>query len=57
VTVEPNFHGWGIGSKLLSVVCAHIDATGDDAELATDQPITVRWYQRCGFTVLSEDTV
>jgi ribosomal protein S18 acetylase RimI-like enzyme len=47
----------GIGSKLLRVFCARMDAAGEDAYLETDKAINVRLYERFGFEVVTEGEV
>ena len=57
VAVDAHLQGMGIGSKLLRVFCAQMDAAGEDAYLETDKPENVRFYERFGFEVVSEQEV
>jgi ribosomal protein S18 acetylase RimI-like enzyme len=57
LVVDAHLQGMGIGSKLLRVLCARMDAAGEDAYLETDKPINVRLYERFGFEVLGEQEV
>jgi predicted N-acetyltransferase YhbS len=47
----------GIGSKLMRVFCAKMDAAGEDAYLETDKPVNVRFYECFGFEVVTEQDV
>ena len=49
--------GLGIGSRLLTAVCARADAAGAAAYLETDKPINVRFYERFGFQVVGEQEI
>ena len=57
LAVDAHLQGMGIGSKLLRVFCARMDAAGEDAYLETDKAINVRLYERFGFKVVSEEAV
>jgi ribosomal protein S18 acetylase RimI-like enzyme len=57
LAVDARLQGRGIGSKLLRVFCARMDAAGEDAYLETDKPINVRLYERFGFEVIGEQEV
>ncbi len=57
VAVDAHLQGMGIGSKLMRVFCAQMDAAGEDAYLETDKPINVRFYERFGFEVVGEQDV
>ena len=57
VAVDAHLQGMGIGSKLLRVFCAQMDAAGEDAYLETDKPENVRFYERFGFEVVGEEKV
>jgi len=57
LAVDAHLQGRGIGSKLLRVFCARMDAAGEDAYLETDKPINVRLYERFGFEVVGEQEV
>jgi ribosomal protein S18 acetylase RimI-like enzyme len=57
LAVDANLQGRGIGSKLLRVFCARVDAAGEDAYLETDKLINVRLYERFGFEVVGEQEI
>ena len=57
VAVDAHLQGMGIGSKLMRVFCAQMDAAGEDAYLETDKPENVRFYERFGFKVVGEEDV
>jgi ribosomal protein S18 acetylase RimI-like enzyme len=57
LTVDVHLQGRGVGGRLMQVFCAQMDAAGDDAYLETDKPINVRFYERYGFEVVSEEEV
>ena len=57
VAVDAHLHGMGIGSKLMRVFCAQMDAAGEEAYLETDKPQNVRFYERFGFEVVGEEEV
>lgn len=57
LAVDAHLQGQGIGSRLMRVFCAQMDAAGDDAYLETDKPINVRFYERFGFEVIREQDV
>jgi ribosomal protein S18 acetylase RimI-like enzyme len=57
VAVDAHLQGLGIGSKLMRVFCAQMDAAGEDAYLETDKPENVRFYERFGFEVVGEADV
>jgi ribosomal protein S18 acetylase RimI-like enzyme len=57
VAVDAHLQGMGIGSKLMRVFCAQMDAAGEDAYLETDKPENVRFYERFGFEVVGEEGV
>jgi len=57
VAVDTHLQGKGIGSKLMMVFCAQMDAAAADAYLETDKPENVRFYQRYGFQVVGEQQV
>jgi len=57
LAVDAHLQGMGIGSKLLRVFCARMDAAGEDAYLETDKAINVRLYERFGFEVVTEGEV
>ena len=57
LAVEPHLRGMGIGSNLMRVFCARMDAAKEDAYLETDEPANVRFYERFGFEVVGEQEV
>ena len=57
VAVDAHLQGMGIGSRLMRVFCAQMDAAGEDAYLETDKPENVRFYERFGFEVVGEEEV
>jgi ribosomal protein S18 acetylase RimI-like enzyme len=57
VAVDAHLQGRGVGSKLMEVFCARVDAAGEAAYLETDKPQNVRFYERFGFEVISEQEV
>ena len=56
-SVLPERQQQGIGSKLLTYFCEHLDRLSAAAYLETDKPENVRLYQRFGFEVTSEAPV
>ena len=57
MAVDAHLQGMGIGSKLMRVFCAKMDAAGEDAYLETDKPENVRFYERFGYEVIGEERV
>ena len=57
VAVDAHLQGMGIGSNLLRVFCAQMDAAGEIAYLETDKPENVRFYERFGFEIVGEEEV
>ena len=57
ISVDSHLQGRGVGSKLMEVFCARVDAAGEDAYLETDKAINVRFYERFGFEVVGEQEV
>ena len=57
IAVEAHLLGRGIGSALLRVFCAQMDAGEESAYLQTDVKENVRFFERFGFEVLSEQTI
>jgi hypothetical protein len=47
----------GVGSRLMQIFCARMDAAHQDAYLETDKAINVRFYERFGFEVVGEQEV
>ncbi|HUL75616.1 MAG TPA: GNAT family N-acetyltransferase, partial [Vicinamibacterales bacterium] len=57
VAVERDLQGRGVGSALLTEVCARMDALGSDAYLETDKPENVVFYERFGFQTVGDEVV
>jgi len=57
LAVDAHLQGKGVGSKLMRVFSARMDAAGEDAYLETDKPVNVRFYERFGFEVVGEQEV
>jgi ribosomal protein S18 acetylase RimI-like enzyme len=57
LAVDAHLQGMGVGSKLMKAFCTQMDAAGEDAYLETDKEINVRFYERFGFEVISEEEV
>lgn len=55
--VEARLQGKGIGSELLRVLCAQMDAGKENAYLETDMRQNVMFCERFGFEVIDEHTV
>lgn len=57
LAVDAHLQGEGVGSRMMQVFCARMDAAGEDAYLETDKPVNVRFYERFGFEVVGEEEV
>ena len=57
LAVDAHLQGEGVGSRMMRVFCARMDAAGEDAYLETDKAINVRFYERFGFEVVGEEDV
>lgn len=57
VAVDAHLQGMSIGSMLMSVFRARMDAAGEDAYLETDRKINVLFYERFGFEIVAEENV
>jgi ribosomal protein S18 acetylase RimI-like enzyme len=57
VAVDAHLQGMGIGSMLMSVFRARMDAAGEDAYLETDREINIHFYERFGFETVAEENV
>jgi len=57
IAIDAYAQGRGVGSRLMQVFCAQMDAAREDAYLETDKQINVRFYERFGFEVVGEQTV
>ena len=54
VAVDEGLQRMGVGSLLMEVFRAQMDAAGEEAYLETDRPGNVRFYERFGFEVVGE---
>jgi ribosomal protein S18 acetylase RimI-like enzyme len=57
ISVDSHLQRRGVGSRLMEVFCARVDAAGEAAYLETDKPSNVRFYERFGFEVIGEQEV
>jgi ribosomal protein S18 acetylase RimI-like enzyme len=57
LAVDANLQGRGIGSRLMKVVCARLDAARDIAWLETDKSENVVFYKKFGFEIAAETDV
>lgn len=57
IAVEAQVQRTGIGSGLLRVLCAQLDAGKENAYLETDTRQSVGFFERFGFEVVDEDEV
>lgn len=57
LAVETGLQGMGVGSRLMEVSCAQVDASGEDAYLETDTQADLLFYERFGFEVVGEQNV
>ena len=57
LAIDAYAQGRGVGSRLMQVFCAQMDAAREDAYLETDKEINVRFYERFGFEVIGEQNV
>ena len=57
LAVDAHLQGRGIGSNLMRVLCAKMDAAGEVAYLETDKEINVRFYEKFGFEAMGEKEV
>lgn len=57
LAVDAHLQGRGVGSRLMQVFCAQMDAARDDAYLETDKESNVRFYERFGFRLIGEENV
>lgn len=57
MAVDTHLQGKGVGSLLMRVFCARMDAAREDAYLETDKPQNVRFYERFGFEGVGEEEV
>ena len=57
LAVDAHLQGMGVGSRMMQVFCAQMDAACEDAYLETDKPENVRFYERFGFEVVGEQEV
>ncbi len=57
LAVDAPLQGMGVGSRLMQVFSAQMDAAREDAYLETDKPENVRFYERFGYRVVGEQEV
>ena len=57
LAVDRHLQGMGVGSALIRVSSAKMDAAGEEAYPETDKPINVGFYERFGFEVVGEEDV
>ena len=57
LAVDAHLQGMGVGSRMMQVFCAQMDAAREDAYLETDKPENVRFYERFGYRVVGEQEV
>jgi ribosomal protein S18 acetylase RimI-like enzyme len=57
VAVDAHLQGQGVGTSLMTACCNHLDVAGGVAWLETDKEINVRFYQKFGFEVVTEQEV
>jgi predicted N-acetyltransferase YhbS len=57
VAVDTHLQGRGVGSNLMRVFCAKMDAAEEDAYLETDKEINLPFYERFGFEVVGTEKV
>jgi len=57
LAVDAEHQGLGIGTLLMTRLCAQMDAAGEIAYLETDKAINVRFYERFGFETVGEQLV
>jgi GNAT superfamily N-acetyltransferase len=57
VAVDSHLQGTGIGTRLMTAFCAHLDTAVGDSYLETDKAENVRFYQRFGFELVAEQDV
>lgn len=56
LAVDAHLQGMGIGSLLMRVFCAQMDAAREDAYLETDKEINIQFFhERFGFEVVGEE--
>lgn len=57
LVVDAHLQGKGVGSLLMRVFCAQMDAACEDTYLGIDKPESVRFCGRFGFEVVGEEEV
>jgi ribosomal protein S18 acetylase RimI-like enzyme len=57
LAVDAHLQGMGVGSRMMQVFCAQMDAAREDTYLETDKRENVRFYERFGFEVVGEQEV
>ena len=57
LAVDAHLQGIGVGSRLMQVFCAQMDAAREDAFLEIDKLENVHFYERFGFKLVCEQEV
>ena len=57
IGVLPSHQGLGIGSRMMEIFCREVDKCSAKAYLETDLDINVRFYEKFGFKVVSENDI
>jgi ribosomal protein S18 acetylase RimI-like enzyme len=57
LVVDAHLQGTDLGSRMMQVFCAQMDAAREDAYLETDKPENVSFYERFGFEIVGEQEV
>jgi ribosomal protein S18 acetylase RimI-like enzyme len=57
LVVDAHLQGTDLGSHMMQVFCAQMDAAHEDAYLETDKPENVSFYERFGFEIFGEQEV
>ena len=57
LVVDAPLQEMGVGSRMMQVFCAQMDAAREDAYLETDKPENVRFYEWFGFELVGEQEV
>ena len=57
IGVLPSHQGLGVGSRLMEVFCREVDKCAAQAYLETDLDKNVRFYEKFGFELISENDI
>jgi GNAT superfamily N-acetyltransferase len=57
LVVDAHLQGTDLGSRMMQVFCAQMDAAREDAYLETDKPENVSFYEWFGFEIVGEQEV